>query len=155
MSGFQVIALKSLHDRNILHRDIKIDNIMFDDHGDLVLIDYGMVKYMGYDHNVDFNLDSGGVVSTKPYAAPELRGYKGCHTTRSDIYALGVVILQLMLGQALPPTLFAPGNPKASWAENLGIPGVPDADARDLLSKVRVDNLMIYVTNRLCTDART
>lgn len=147
ISGFQILALKSLHDLSILHRDIKIDNIMFDDHGDLVLIDYGMVKYMGSNHDVDFNLHSGGVISTKPYAAPELRGYRGCHTTRSDIYALGVVILQLMLGQALPPTLFAPGNPTATWAENLGIPGVPDEDARDLLTKVCAHDPMISYTD--------
>lgn len=92
-------ALQILHNMNIIHRDIKPENIMI--HNDKAcLIDLSIAKLAGNEKDTDtMNLGTIG------YAAPEQYGFSQSQPT-TDIYALGVLANQLMLG--IHPTVDVP-----------------------------------------------
>src|SRR5207244_824861 len=91
-------ALAAAHDQNIVHRDIKPDNIYLHRDGDgheiVKVLDFGVAKLQDRPGNHDHSLTmSGTVVGTTSYIAPERlanRAYDG----RSDVYAVGVVLYQ-------------------------------------------------------------
>ncbi|MBK9054431.1 MAG: serine/threonine protein kinase [Chloroflexi bacterium] len=87
-------ALDYAHVRGVIHRDIKPANIMFNAEGQIVLTDFGIVHIMG-DTVVQ---PTGTVLGTPAYMAPEQAlGESVGHA--SDIYALGVVLFELVTGQ--------------------------------------------------------
>ena len=86
-------ALHYMHKRNILHRDIKPANILFDENGLLYLADFGIASYIG-ESAVENN---GRVMGTPIYMSPEL--CYGHASVSSDIYALGILLYQMLTGQ--------------------------------------------------------
>lgn len=90
-----VAALDFAHNSGIIHRDLKPTNILFDAHGRAALADFGIAK--------DLNKSSastvfGGVVGTVAYMSPE-QG-EGLPVTRaSDIYSLGTVFYEMLVGK--------------------------------------------------------
>ncbi|MDQ2925825.1 MAG: protein kinase [Acidobacteriota bacterium] len=94
-------ALAAAHDAGILHRDIKAANIMLNGSGPQVqacVTDFGLARAYQTDSTV-LSLD--GVAGTPGYLAPEL--FHGAPpSTASDVYALGVVIYDMLAGH-LPP----------------------------------------------------
>jgi serine/threonine-protein kinase len=90
--AYQLMDVVShLHGRNIVHRDIKPDNIIVRPDGTLVLLDYGIVKRMGEKEI------SATVIGTRPYMSPEQ--VNGRSERRSDVWALGVVLYHLYTGR--------------------------------------------------------
>ncbi|MBK9051490.1 MAG: protein kinase [Chloroflexi bacterium] len=87
-------ALDYAHVRGVIHRDIKPANIMFNAEGQIVLTDFGIVHIMG-DTMVQ---PSGVVLGTPAYMAPE-QALGDAVGSASDIYALGVVLYELVTGQ--------------------------------------------------------
>jgi serine/threonine-protein kinase len=89
----EVLAgLGAAHERNIVHRDIKPGNVLFDEHGQAKLGDFG-VATSGGQHLTQTGL----VVGTPAYVAPErLEGTTA--TPRSDVYAFGVVCYEALSG---------------------------------------------------------
>lgn len=86
--------LRYIHKIGIIHRDIKPDNIMVDNHGKLFLIDFGAVKeVIVYGTKLQA---PGTQIYTKGYAPEEQR--KGFPEKNSDIYALGITIIELITG---------------------------------------------------------
>ena len=81
-------AVAAVHAAGLVHRDIKAQNIMLDDGGRLVLMDFGA------GHDAD---DSTGkaVAGTPLYLAPEVLS-GGAATRRSDVYSTGVVLFRLL-----------------------------------------------------------
>lgn len=86
-------ALDAAHSKNIVHRDVKPSNILFDNTGEAFLSDFGIAKSQKI---VD---DEGEwLVGTPAYMSPEQT--KGDNVDgRSDIYAMGVVLYRLLTGQ--------------------------------------------------------
>jgi signal transduction histidine kinase/serine/threonine protein kinase len=86
-------ALHALHTQNILHKDLKLENVLYRMEGKAVvlrLIDYGFSK-------VDTTQDTQMVSGSLPYLAPEI--YMGKPASRaSDFYALGVILYRLTTG---------------------------------------------------------
>ena len=92
-------AVHFAHQRGILHRDLKPDNILVDDsHGVPHVSDFGLAKKLDAQGTL---AQSGALVGTLNYMAPEQgRGEKNL-TTAADVYGLGAVLYECLTGR--PP----------------------------------------------------
>ena len=88
-------ALDSAHKQNIIHRDIKPDNILFDLDGHPYISDFGVAKPDKSDGPV-----SEGKIGTPGYMSPEQINEESVDE-RTDVYGLGVVVCQMLSGK--PP----------------------------------------------------
>ncbi|WP_051180082.1 serine/threonine protein kinase [Selenomonas ruminantium] len=83
-------CLTVIHARGIIHRDIKPANIMLGRDGTVKLIDFGIARLVKEKGRTDTE-----IMGTRGYAAPEQYGF-GQTDARSDIYALGVTLWELL-----------------------------------------------------------
>lgn len=91
-------ALQYLHSRHRLHLDIKPDNIMIDDTGKAVLIDFGASKYLDNASSEERQVTS-NVVQTPGYSPNEqLTGDTSRFTNATDLYALGASFYYVLTG---------------------------------------------------------
>ncbi|HEY2094493.1 MAG TPA: protein kinase [Thermoanaerobaculia bacterium] len=94
-------ALTSAHEAGILHRDIKPENIMLRPDGYVKVLDFGLAKLVEPDPLAPES-NTGSVMGTLLYISPEqARGYPP--DARSDIYALGAVVYEMLTGR--PPIM--------------------------------------------------
>ncbi|THF70876.1 serine/threonine protein kinase [Deinococcus sp. Arct2-2] len=91
-------TLEVIHQRGLLHRDIKPDNIFFNQTGRIVLIDFGSVRAF-----VKGKTLSHTRLVTPGYAPLEQYGNSGRFGPYTDIYALGATLLHALTGQMPPP----------------------------------------------------
>lgn len=88
-------ALDRAHSKGIIHRDLKPSNVLFDQYGDAFLADFGIVHVSS---STNALTASGSLVGTPTYMSPEqVYGDKQLDG-RSDIYALGVILFQMLTG---------------------------------------------------------
>jgi serine/threonine protein kinase len=89
-------ALEYIHSRGVVHRDLKPENIMVDARDRVKLIDFGIAAIAGSRRLTFFKLSQ--VVGTADYISPEqVEGKRG--DARSDLYALGVILYELLTGK--------------------------------------------------------
>jgi predicted Ser/Thr protein kinase len=92
-AGEICVALGEAHAQSIVHRDLKPENIMIDRNGRAKVMDFGIARSLETDVGA-----TGTVVGTPAYMSPEQA--EGKHAdTRSDIYALGLILYEMFTGK--------------------------------------------------------
>ena len=113
-------GLGRAHEAGIVHRDIKPDNVMLTDEGQVKILDFGIARMREIEAEMDapsFTTAEGRIIGTHGYMSPEqARG--GEIDRRSDLFALGIVLYEMLAGTR-PSTGHTPLE-------------VPGADTRDL-----------------------
>jgi tetratricopeptide (TPR) repeat protein len=93
-------AVSHAHQRGILHRDLKPGNILVDDTGQPKILDFGVARMMDSDLQATRQTDLGQLIGTLDYMSPEQTlGDPLDMDVRSDIYALGVILYELLAGK--------------------------------------------------------
>jgi serine/threonine protein kinase/TolB-like protein/tetratricopeptide (TPR) repeat protein len=113
-------ALDYAHEHGIVHRDVKPENILLTQRGEVLVADFGIARALGGEDSL---AHTGLVVGTPAYMSPE-QASGGAIDGRSDVYSLGCVLYEMLGGR--PP--YSGPTAKAMVAKRLGdsVPSVRD-----------------------------
>lgn len=101
-------ALRAAHAQGVIHRDIKPENVLVTEDGQIKLADFGLSRPVDDDTSRRFTMTN-MVMGTPDYMAPEQRSGQADH--RADIFALGVMLYEMLTGQ-VPRGAFDPPSRK-------------------------------------------
>ena len=90
------LGLQALHKKGWVHRDLKPSNILFDTEGRAVVADFGLARSI----TGSSDSTSGGIAGTPFYRAPELWRGKPPASPATDIYSLGCILAEMLIGHA-------------------------------------------------------
>jgi serine/threonine protein kinase len=93
-------GLQSFHRQEMLHQDLKPENIILDDQGTLKIVDFGSVKVAGI-AEIQTPVYQSNLLGTANYSAPENLADKP-GSTASDIFSLGVITYEMLTAGQLP-----------------------------------------------------
>jgi Flp pilus assembly protein TadD len=143
-------GLAHAHERGILHRDLKPANVLLTDDGQPMLLDFNLSA------DVKTDVSRARVGGTLPYMAPEHlacfankpapfptgTNARAMPDARSDVYALGVILYELLTGEA--PFKQATGNPREMLAEmiRLRLAGPPRVRTRNRSVSPAVESIL-------------
>ena len=120
-------ALQYAHGRNIVHRDVKPDNILIErETGRAVVADFGIARAIERATGISAVTSTGFTLGTPTYMSPEQAGAERDLDGRSDIYSLGCVLYELLAGA--PP--FGGPNARSIILRHMTEPPPPIAVAR-------------------------
>lgn len=162
-------GLEYIHARGVVHRDVKLENVLIDKDGRAVLTDFGVSRIfddrLRNELMVTTTFIAGETTGTQPvmgtywYLAPEIRK-GGAATPESDWYSLGVLMYRLLTGMWYEPNtkafdLLAPFSRKCQQivrrllsddpAERCPRLTVPDASSRRGVGKLLIASVSIIV----------
>jgi serine/threonine protein kinase/tetratricopeptide (TPR) repeat protein len=93
-------AVHYAHQRGVIHRDLKPGNILVDAAGQPKVLDFGVARATEDHRSTKHRTAPGELIGTLPYMSPEQAGGETAEVdTRSDVYALGVVLYELLTGR--------------------------------------------------------
>ncbi|KAM7262973.1 hypothetical protein ACFE04_000656 [Oxalis oulophora] len=128
-----ISAVDFCHSRGVYHRDLKLENLLFHENGDLKVADFGLSALSECKHQDGLLHTTCG---TPAYVAPEIINRKGYDGAKADIWSCGVILYALLAGH-LP---FHDSNlmamyKKISRADYI-FPGSFSPDLRRLISRI-------------------
>lgn len=143
-------AVAYAHSKGVIHRDLKLENIIVGKYGEVLILDWGLAKFLESHTNVDEEEEIkvltsrgditrvGRIVGTIAYMAPE-RAMGHPATIQTDIYSLGVILYQMLtlyppFKRAKTLTDFKKGIPKEKWVDPAII--APYRDIPRMLARV-------------------
>jgi serine/threonine-protein kinase len=94
------LAVEFAHTRGVIHRDLKPDNIVLGDFGEVYVIDWGVAKIVASDPAEAATL-AGTAVGTPGYMSPEQARGDSDLDARADVYSLGCVLFEILAGEPL------------------------------------------------------
>ncbi|HEY3242326.1 MAG TPA: serine/threonine-protein kinase [Phycisphaerae bacterium] len=128
-------AVQYAHQKGVIHRDLKPSNILVDSDGAPKVLDFGLAKQMAAPVDTVMSM-TGHVLGTLPYMSPEqARGNPDHIDTRTDVYALGVILYELLTGHYPYPVVGVvdevlrhikdtpPTPPSRAWHSDSGVGG--------------------------------
>ncbi|KRX04472.1 Protein kinase-like domain [Pseudocohnilembus persalinus] len=101
-----LIALEYLHNKNVIYRDLKSDNVVVSKDGYLLLTDFGLAK----ENVTDFNYGATSFCGSLAYMSPEMFKQNAQHGKSTDIYQFGVLLYELLTGN--PPFFLLIKDPR-------------------------------------------
>jgi serine/threonine-protein kinase len=101
-------ALRYLHDRGVIHRNLKPAHLIVSAQGEIKLIGFGLAQWM----DVPLDAPAGRTRGTPGFMAPEQLEFRPSSSPRSDLYALGVVLWHLLTGAEPYQELWSSERPR-------------------------------------------
>src|SRR3989442_547706 len=118
-------ALEFAHQHGVLHRDVKPENLLLTTDGSTMVADFGIARPWGATSGLT---QSGVVVGTPAYRSPEQAAGERALDARTDVYALGCVLYEMLAGE-MP---YSGPNAQAVLAKRLSEPAPSLRTTRDL-----------------------
>jgi serine/threonine-protein kinase len=142
------LAVELAHQRGFVHRDLKPDNIVLGEYGETYVLDWGVAKVTGEDDSALSSVDStelvtavGAAVGTPGYMAPEQARALPDVDGRADVYSLGCIMFEVLVGERLHP-VGAAGMETAVT----GIESRPSRRAKDRDIPPELDEIVVEAT---------
>jgi serine/threonine protein kinase len=132
-------ALAFAHSEGVVHRDIKPENILFDKQGHVALADFGLAR-LAMDSHCEISItQTRQAMGTLNYMAPEQYENPKSVDHRADIYAMGILLYEMMTGRvprgSFPPvSSLCPNAPDVDQVINKSLQVSPDDRYQDLNS---------------------
>ena len=92
-------ALSYAHQNNVIHRDIKPDNILIGEQGCVKILDFGIAQFYDESNSIGDQTSSSDMMGTFNYISPEQKEDPNSVTVQSDLYSVGVVMYELFTGK--------------------------------------------------------
>ena len=129
-------AVSHAHQRGVIHRDLKPDNILVDGTGRVRVLDFGLAKALAEDEGAapPTLTHAGEFVGTFAYASPEQTlGDPNAIDIRSDVYSLGVILYRMLTGRPPYPVQGPPAEVMRAIVETAPAPLHVDSDLKTIV----------------------
>ena len=128
-----LLGLQYVHEKNIIHGDIKPGNVFLTKEGDVKIADFGIARIIGRNTTVSRKTENNFWIGTPAYMSPE-HFTTGAVDARSDIYAVGVMLYRMLVGR---PPFNNENTTKIAMMHVHDFPAFPDDFAENLPDELR------------------